>query len=77
MNIPGFYNFRQGERGDPQVSMLVAAIPMIPVPPGGGPVLPVEEIDPTMDSLVLVYHLFLRERDPFCVIVPAQAQFRQ
>ena len=72
MNIPGFYNFRTGGRGDPQVSMLMAAIPVMPVDAGGGSMLPMDQASQDLESMVLVYHLFLRERDPFCVIVPSR-----
>ena len=72
MNIPGFYNFKTGGHGDPQVSMLVAAIPVMPVDAGGGSVVPMDLANQDLANLVLVYHLFLRERDPFCVIVPSR-----
>lgn len=71
MNIPGFYDFKRGGPGDPEVSMLVAAIPVMPVDAGGGSLIPVGSPDMDMESLVLVYHLFLKARDPFCVIVPS------
>jgi hypothetical protein len=73
LNIPGFYNFQSGGRGDPQVSMLVAAIPVMPGDAGGGSALPMEQArEEDLRNLVLVYHLFLKERDPFCVIVPSR-----
>ena len=70
LNIPGFYNFQAGGRGDPQVSMLVAAIPVMPADTGGGSAVPVAQAREDLRNLVLIYHLFLKERDPFCVIVP-------
>jgi len=72
MDIPGFYNFREGGRGDPMVSMLMAAIPVLPADVGGGTAEPITGSGDDLDNLVLVYHLFLRERDPFCVIVPSR-----
>jgi hypothetical protein len=72
IDIPGFYNFKAGGPGDPHVSMLVAAIPVLPVDAGGGSVAPMPNATADMDNMVLVYHLFLRERAPFCVIVPSR-----
>ena len=72
LNIPGFYNFKTGDRGDPQGSMLVAAIPVMPADAGGGSAIPMAPTNDDLQNLVLVYHLFLKERDPFCVIVPAR-----
>ncbi|NQU38819.1 MAG: hypothetical protein HQ523_02595 [Lentisphaerae bacterium] len=71
MNIPGFYDFKRGGPGSPQVSMLVAAIPVMPVDAGGGSLVSVGQSEMDIESLVLVYHLFLKARDPFCVIVPS------
>ncbi len=72
MNIPGFYDFRAGGRGDPMVSMLMAAIPVLPADVGGGTAVRMSKSGADLENLVLVYHLFLRERDPFCVIVPSR-----
>ncbi len=72
MQMPGFYNFRTGGRGDPMVSMMMAAIPVVPVDVGGGALESMPESVDDLENLVLVYHLFLRERDPFCVIVPSR-----
>jgi len=72
MNIPGFYNFRAGGPGDPMVSMLMAAIPVLPADVGGGTVESLPASAQDLENMVLVYHLFLRERDPFCVIVPSR-----
>ncbi|MBT3296854.1 MAG: hypothetical protein HN919_21895 [Verrucomicrobia bacterium] len=71
-NIPGFYNFQSGGQGDPHVSMLVAAIPVMPADAGGGSALPMAPTREDLRNLVLVYHLFFKERDPFCVIVPSR-----
>lgn len=72
MNIPGFYNFRSGGQEDPMVSMLMAAIPVRPLDLKGGEVNPMPSSAEDLENLVLVYHLFLKERDPFCVIVPSR-----
>ena len=72
LNMPGFYNFRTGGRGDPMVSMLMAAIPVLPVDVGGGTAESLPNSAEELENLVLVYHLFLKERDPFCVIVPSR-----
>jgi len=72
LNIPGFYNFQSGGRGGPQVSMLVAAIPVMSADAGGGSAVPMAQAREDLRNLVLVYHLFLKERDPFCMIVPSR-----
>ncbi len=72
MKMPGFYNFQLGGRGDPMVSMLMAAIPVLPADAGGGTVEAFPSSAEELENLVLVYHLFLKERDPFCVIVPSR-----
>ena len=72
LKMPGFYNFRAGGRGDPMVSMMMAAIPVLPADIGGGTAEPIAEVGDDLENLVLVYHLFLYERDPFCVIVPSR-----
>ncbi len=72
MSISGFYNFRAGGRGDPTVSMLLAAIPVLPADVGGGTAEPMPKSVEDFENLVLVYHLFLSARDPLCVIVPSR-----
>ena len=74
MTIPGFYDFKRGGPGDPQVSMLVAAIPVVPMDAGGGSLIPVGHANRDVESLMLVYHLFFKARDPFCVIAPSTRQ---
>ena len=54
------------------VSMLMAAIPVLPADVGGGTAVRMSKSGADLENLVLVYHLFLRERDPFCVIVPSR-----
>lgn len=54
------------------VSMLMAAIPILPADVGGGTTEPMPESAEDLENLVLVYHLFLKERAPFCVIVPSR-----
>lgn len=72
MSIPGFYNFTPGGRGDPMVSMLMAAIPVVSSDLSGGSVQGGPASASELDKLVLVYHLFLKEHDPLCVIVPTR-----
>jgi len=69
VNIPGFYEFKLGGRGDPEVTSLVGVIPVIPVNGDGNP--DPEALPPDMDPALLVYHLFHAQRDPFCVVLPA------
>ena len=69
MMIPGFYEFRTQGRGNPDVSMLVGAIPVVK----NGErtfVAPADMKELDLDQLVLVYHLFQRQRDPFCIVMP-------
>lgn len=69
MMIPGFFEFRGHAIGEPEVSMLVGAIPVVQA--GKTELLtPADLATLDMGTLVLVYHLFQRARDPFCVVLP-------
>ncbi len=72
MEIPRFYQYSTGGRGDPMVSMLMAAVPVVPVDVAGGAVDAALDQPGTLDNLVLIYHLFVGEHDPLCVIVPSR-----
>ena len=72
MSIPGFYNFIPGGRGDPMVTMLMAAIPVVAADVGGHTATNIPRSNAELENLVLVYHLFLKEHDPLCVIVPSR-----
>ncbi len=74
MQITGFYEFRTGTRGEPEVTTLVGVIPVIPVNGEGDP--DPKALPEDMDPALLVYHLFHSQRDPFCAVMPARRFIR-